>query len=257
MARAERKLEILPRVGSLVGATPESGSTSAGVAGAKLPTLVPALLLRRGHVCLPGEDGPVEAKRPPGVPFDPFDVVDRLAEQYRTIYLVDLDGIERGEPQLEYLQEFARDVRLWVDAGVRAADQAIDILITGARRVVLSTSELRGPRELKRAWKLSTEFAFEVPIDPVGRAIGSPEWGTTDPAELVRTAREVGVTDVVLSPRETDPNWDVIRPIAAGGPTWVDGTFQAAQLPRLAESGAAGGIFHITDLLAEWGREGE
>ncbi len=224
--------------------------------GPKLPALVPALLLRKGRVCIPGENGPVEAKRPPGVPFDPFDVVDRLAEEYRTIYLVDLDGIERGEAQLEYLQEFARDVRLWVDAGVRTADQAIDILITGARRVVLSTSELGGPRELKRAWKLSTEFAFEVPIDGSGRGIVAPDWTVTDPAELVRTAREVGLSDIVLSPRETDPNWSMVGPIAAGGPTWVDGTFQPDQLPRLSEVGAAGGIFHIPSLLADWGREG-
>ncbi len=239
-------------------ATPTSANpTDSAGATPKLPALVPAVLLRKGHVCLPSEDGPVPAKTKLGAPIDPFDVVDRLSEDYRTIYLVDLDGIERAEPQLEYLQEFSRDVRLWVDAGVRTADQAIDILITGARRVVLSTSELQGPRELKRAWKLSTEFAFEVPLTAEGQALGRPDWGSTDVVELVRTARDVGISDIVLSPRESDPNWPIVRSVAAGGPTWVDGTFEASQLVRLSECGAAGGIFHIRELLASWKTESE
>jgi phosphoribosylformimino-5-aminoimidazole carboxamide ribonucleotide (ProFAR) isomerase len=180
---------------------------------------------------------------------DPFDVVDRLTPEYSMLYVVDLDGIEHEDPQLDYLQELARDMTLWVDAGCRTADQAIDVLVTGARRAVLSSAYLRGPRQLARAWRLSTEFAFEVETTGDGAAIADARWGTTVPGELARSVRAAGPDHVIVSPRETAPDWAMIRSIAEAGPTWVDGTFSPNEAPRLTEVGAQGGIFHIEQLL--------
>jgi hypothetical protein len=180
-------------------------------------------------------------------------VVDRLVEDYSMLYLVDLDGLEHGDPQLDYLQEIARDTTLWVDGGVRTAEQAIDILISGARRAVLSSAYLRGPRQLRRAWRLSTELVFEIEFDPSGRLVlADPSWQTEDPLEVARIVREVGPDHVVVSPREVDPDWDLVSRLAEGGPTWVDGSFHPRDLARLASAHAAGGIFHIDDLLLHW-----
>jgi len=222
--------------------------------GARGPGLMPCLLLRKGQVCLPGPDGPLPAASPEGPPFDPFDVVDRLAEDYSMVYVVDLDGIERGDPQLDYLQEIAREVSLWVDGGVRTAEQAIDILITGARRAVLSSAYLHGPRQLKRAWRLSTELVFEMEIDAAGRLVlADPSWEAEDPAELARIVRAAGPDHVILSPREKNPDWELVSRIAEGGPTWVDGSFDPHDTPRLAAAHATGGIFHIDEILQHWG----
>ena len=214
---------------------------------------MPCLLLRKGEVCLPGPDGPVSVRAPGGRAFDPFEVVDRLAQSYSIIYVVDLDGIERGDPQLDYLQEIAREVSLWVDGGVRTAEQAIDILITGARRAVLSSAYLRGPRHLKRAWRLSEELVVEMEIDPSGRlVVADPAWGTTDPLEFASSVRAVGPDHMIVSPRESDPDWGLVSRIAAGGPTWVDGSFSARDVGALPAAHAAGGIFHIDEILQHW-----
>ncbi len=214
---------------------------------------MPCVLLRNGRVCVPGPDGPVTGRAADGSTFDPFDVVDRLTETYPMVYLVDLDGLERGDPQLDYLQELARETPLWVDGGVRTAEQAIDILVTGARRAVLSSAYLRGPRQLRRAWKLSTELAFELEIDSTGRlVVADAGWETADPVVLARAVRDAGPDHIVLSPRETDPDWELVRSISAGGPTWVDGSFQLGDRGRLGVAQAAGGIFHIDDLLLHW-----
>lgn len=214
------------------------------------PTLVPCMMLRKGQVCLPGSEGPIVARDAAGTPFDPFDVVDRLQGKYTQMYLVDLDGIERGDPQLAYLQELSRDISLWVDAGVPTAESAIDILVAGADRAILSTAFLRGPVEVRRAWKLSTDWVFEVEISPAGAVVASTAWSTRDPLELVSSVREVGITDVVVSPRELDPDWALISKLAAGGPTWVGGSFAVNHAPRLKQSGAVGGIFHLDALLS-------
>jgi len=214
---------------------------------------MPCLLLRKGEVCLPGPDGPAAVRSPSGRAFDPFDVVDRLAESYSIVYVVDLDGIERGDPQLDYLQEIAREVSLWVDGGVRTAEQAIDILVTGARRAVLSSAYLRGPRQLKRAWRLSEELVVEMEIDPTGQLVlADPGWGTTDPFEFAGLVRSAGPDHMIVSPRETDPDWNLVARVAAGGPTWVNGSFSPKDVDSLPAAHAAGGIFHIDEVLRHW-----
>jgi hypothetical protein len=229
--------------------SPASSETAKGALA--LPLLVPCLLLRRGQVCLPGPEGPVRVRSRSGKELDPFDVIDRLRPDYTRLYLVDLDGIERGNPQLEYMQELSRDMELWVDAGVTTADSAIDILVAGAQRAVLSSSYLRSPVELRRAWKLSTDWAFEVEL--VGGVVqnAAPTWSVTDATSQILAARATGITDVIVSPRQSEPDWGLIRSLASGGPTWVDGTFETTSRAQLAESGAAGGIFHIDRILAD------
>lgn len=216
------------------------------------PALVPCLLLKGGRVFRPGPDGPTVARTPGGALFDPFDVVDRLAPDYSLLYVVDLDGIEHGDPQLDYLQEIARDIALWVDAGVRSADQAIDVLVTGARRAVLSSAYLRSPKQLARAWRLSGELVFEIELVRARVSPTPADWGTSDPVELARTVRAAGPDHIVLSPRETEPDWSIVRAVAAGGPTWVDGSFAVTDSSRLGEAGAAGGIFHLDELFDRW-----
>jgi len=206
------------------------------------------VLLRKGEICLPSADGPVPARTEDGGRYDPFEVVDKLVADYPLVYLVDLDGIERAEPQLDFLQELARDAALWVDGGVRTADQAIDILITGAQRAVLSSAMLRGFKELRRSWRLSTEFVFEVELDHRG-LVAPGDWDAGTAVDLVRVVREVGIDHVVLSPREIDPDWELVRAVSAGGPTWVDGSFESDQLPQLRATGARGGIFHLDRML--------
>ena len=179
-----------------------------------------------------------------------FDILDQLAPRYPFLYLADLDGLEENDPQVEYIQELSREMPMWVDSGVRRSDQAIDIIVAGAQKVVLSSAYLRSPRELQRAWRLTTEIAFEVETLDGKLEKSDAQWTSDDPAEVVGVARQVGITDVVVSPRETGPDWPLISRIAQGGPTWVDGTFDPGDVRRLAESGAAGGIFHIDRILA-------
>jgi uncharacterized protein related to proFAR isomerase len=214
-------------------------------------------MLRRAEICLPGPDGPVPARRSTGAPFDVFDVLDQLSPKYPLLYLVDLDGMERNDPQLEYIQELSRDMPLWVDAGVRAADQAIDVLVAGAQKAVLSSGYLGGPRELKRSWRLSTELVFELESLDGRLAPVDPRWGTADPVVVASIVRGVGISTLVVSSRGTDPDWSLVAELSSGGPTWVDGAFSSQDAPRLVATGAVGGIFHINQVLAVMDRTDE
>lgn len=216
------------------------------------PALIPCLLLREGNICIPGDDGPIEltSRRAPNL--DLFEVVDRMVEMSPRIYVVDLDGIEHGEPQLDYLQEISKTAELWVDGGVRRADQTIDVIVAGARRVVLSSAFLRGPTELQRAWALSQDIIFEIEVKDGHLGGHDRSWDVRDPIALAERVRAIGVADIVLGFRTGEPDWGLVRAVGAGGPTWVAGSFERRDAPKLAQAGAAGGIYHIQDELAEW-----
>jgi phosphoribosylformimino-5-aminoimidazole carboxamide ribonucleotide (ProFAR) isomerase len=216
------------------------------------PMLLPCLLISHGRIMVPGEGGPTVARDASKAPYDLFDVSDRLMAEYRRLYVVDLDGVDQDRPQLDYLQEIARAGEVWVDAGVRSADQAIDVLVGGAQRAVLSTAFLKSERELKRAWRLSSDVLFEIEVRDGKVPSPAPEWVGHSPAEVAGSVRALGPTDLVLSFRETPVDWTVVRSIAHDGPVWVDGTFERSQASNLAEAGCHGGIFHIDRYLSEF-----
>ncbi len=208
-------------------------------------------MIAKGRVMVPGEEGPEIARNPNGGPLDIFDVADFLSGRYPRLYVVDLDGIEDNRPQLDFLQEIAREADVWIDAGPRTADQAIDILITGARRAVLSTAYLRSGKELKKAWGLSPDLTVEIEARGTGTFAVEPDWANRPPTEVAEAVRAVGIDEVVLSYRERDTDWTTVRAVAGAGTTWVGGSFERSQARELTASGAAGGFFHVRDELSE------
>jgi Histidine biosynthesis protein len=216
------------------------------------PTLVPCLLISRGRIMLPAEGGPTAAHPKDGGTFDMFEVADRLMTEYDRVYVVDLDGIDRNQPQLDYLQEIAQGGEIWVDAGVRTSDQAIDVLVAGAQRAILSTAFLRTERELRRAWRLSSDLVFEIEIRGGVVAGPAPEWAGKAPLDVATSARAEGPRDVVLSYRESPIDWPLASTIGRDGPVWVGGSFETADAPKLREYGCRGAIFHLNRYLSEY-----
>jgi histidine biosynthesis protein len=208
------------------------------------PALVPNLYLDSGRIVEAQSGTYKPVLDAAGKHVDPFQAADRLAEGYQRFCVVDLEGIRRNRPQLDYLQELSRSGELWVDAGVRTGDQIIDVLVTGARRTVLSTAYLLGTKELRRAWRLSTEILFAVETDgPTVRPRGN-DWDGQSAIDAVANARAVGISDIVLRNRSSPIDWPLVRRLSAQGPIWVDGDSESTVKARLDTSGAAGGFFN-------------
>ncbi|HXQ48412.1 MAG TPA: HisA/HisF-related TIM barrel protein [Thermoplasmata archaeon] len=221
-------------------------------AGGDKPALVPCLMISKGRIMLPAEGGPIAAVPKNGGTFDLFEIADRLIADYERLYVVDLDGVDRDQPQLDYLQEIARGGEIWVDAGVRTADQAIDVLVAGAQRAVLSTAFLRSDRELRKAWRLSSDLVFEIEVRDGAVAGRAPEWTGRGAFDVATAARAEAPTDLVLSYREAPVDWTVARALARDGPLWVDGSFELSDAPKLREYDCRGAIFHVHEFLSQY-----
>lgn len=214
---------------------------------------VPCLMIRHGKVAVPGEEGPVIARGAAGSPLDLFDVVDRLAPRYPRLYVVDLDGVEHGDPQLDYLQEIARDSEVWLDAGVRTASDAIDALVTGAARAVVTSSLVRSSRTLASAWNLSQDIAFELELRNGLVDAHVTAWRGQAPDVVISEVRAMGIRDIIVSNREGPIDWALVQRLSRTGPTWVGGSFEPSELPELGRWGAVGGIFHLTSAVLDTG----
>jgi Histidine biosynthesis protein len=227
-------------------------SQARGTSGS--PILVPSAYLDSGRIVEPVAGVFEGVLDETGKPVDPFDVADRLAAGYQRFCVVDLEGLRRNRAQLEYLQELSRSGEMWVDAGIRTGDQVIDVLVTGARRAILSTAYLLGPKELRRAWRLSTEILFAVETEgAVVRSRGN-DWDGLPISEAVANARGVGVVDVILRSRTSPMDWSLVRQLALKGPLWVAGEPESTLRSRLPSSGGVGGFFDAShDLLVGTG----
>jgi hypothetical protein len=206
------------------------------------PRMVPALMIKRGRAVTPGPDGPQNLEDPNGHPVDLLDLADALIAEHGRLYVIDLDGIDRDSPQLDYLQEMSRDGELWVDAGIRTADQAIDVLIAGASRAVLSSSALDSPEEVARAWALSPDVVFELDASSPALDGVLPGWSMTPDAAAQRV-RSLGPQEIVYRFPPDRPEWEPFRRIASAGPAWAAGPIVPSDLERITAAHGVGGIF--------------
>lgn len=185
-----------------------------------------------------------------------FDGVDALRTRFPRLYLIDVDGRTRGRPQLDYLQEVTRDVEVWADSGSQLAEQAIDTIVAGAQRCVLSTDRLESARELRRAWKLSTEFVVELVLVE-GRVLArEPDWNGRSAAEVAGEVAAIGPQECVISFLEGPVDWAMLRSLSAAGlRVYLRAGCSRADAQPLSTAGAAGGIFpadrSLIDSLAE------
>lgn len=101
---------------------------------------------------------------PTGLPADGrgFEaLVGEALKRFERLLLWDVDGIERGRPQLDLYRRF-EGRGLWVDAGVETLDGFIDVLVAGADVGVLNLRTLPRVDDLEEAGELTEKLAVCV-----------------------------------------------------------------------------------------------
>ena len=213
---------------------------------------MPALLLHRDQVYRATESGPTPVMNATGRPIEFYDIIDPLAAEHARLYVVDLEAIDGGDPQLDLIQEVSREIALWVDAGVRTSDQAIDVIVAGAERAVLSSSRLHGPEELARAWGLSPNLAVEIELRDGSLTPVHPDWGAASAAALAQRILAEAQVPLIVGFRSHGPDWPVVRSVASQAPTWVAGDLGPALAPEITAAGAIGGIYPLGDEIRRY-----
>ncbi|MFO7991149.1 MAG: HisA/HisF-related TIM barrel protein [Thermoplasmata archaeon] len=119
-------------------------------------------------------------------------------QDFDTLYLLDLNGIERNRPQLDLIRTLSMRKKLWADGGTRDIDTLTDMYIAGADRVVLSTKTAPSMDFIEESAELSNTLILSIDIDD---EIISPseEIGAMDLREMVGAAVEMGIDSFIFA----------------------------------------------------------
>lgn len=131
----------------------------------------------------------------------PEDALTRLARRFGRVVVVDADGVRRNEPDLGFLQTTSRKRALWLDAGSRYADDAMDLYVAGAEAVTLRWNTLDSATELEEAASLCQPGTLHLALEfPKGRFLAHRKDGrSAEEVAALAAANSLGLVLLVDS----------------------------------------------------------
>jgi len=130
----------------------------------------------------------------------PLDVARTFRDQFglSELYVADLDAITGTGVCLSVHRELAADgFRLWVDGGLRGADDAVSLFDACVAGVVAGLETLSKPDELARlCQRWGDRIVFSLDLRE-GKPLGARAWGN-DPREIANTAVSCGARRLLL-----------------------------------------------------------
>ena len=162
--------------------------------------IIPAISILNAAVVIADNERYVPLSECDALPDDPLDVVEKLSTTYKKMLLLDINAIEGRLPQMEVIQDMPDTTEIWVDGGIRKADDIYDFFMSGADRVVVSTKSMRGLSEIEKMLDISDELILEIAIQ--GGVISN------DPAigrlSLNKIMIELGCIEFIISNLSND-----------------------------------------------------
>jgi uncharacterized protein related to proFAR isomerase len=208
----------------------------------------PVIVKKKGYDPLLDDDGD---------PIPPKDFVEELVKRFgRTVYLLDIDGIERNRPQYSLIKDLSKEAELWVDAGSRTSEGLIDVIIAGAEKAVLSTKRMADIDEMIAAVDVSDKVMLGIDFN---KGVISPDstMARMSPRKVADLARTKGIMEVVFAdysrkrggPFNRDEIFSLVR---SGADIYVGGKVIEDDCPALAELGVKGCLLDMRNIVRRW-----
>ncbi len=133
----------------------------------------------------------------------PLDVArafrDRLS--LTTLYVADLDGILRQQPNADVYQQLVDDgFELWIDAGVRSLSDANRLLSVGAAKVIVGLETVPDARLLATlvAECGAPRIIFSLDLQAGRPMLGHSDWPDSSPLGIAQNVVSQGLTQLIV-----------------------------------------------------------
>ena len=133
---------------------------------------------------------------------EPVQVAAAIAARgFSELYVADLDAIASGVPEYERYRQFAElGMRLWIDCGLRSAEQAAELDSCADQLMIIAGLEsVAGPRTLRQ---IANEVSLDRLIFSLDLLDGKPrtaaEWGEMHSLEIAMHARDCGLRRIIV-----------------------------------------------------------
>lgn len=159
--------------------------------------VIPRVSIYRDRVVVPSSGG-FEARRT-----DPVTLIEKAHESQGTVILEDIDAILGGIPHLDLLRKVEK-LDVWVDMGLRLAENVMDVLVAGGAKVVIGSKTLQSFVELDKAVALTENVVFQ--IDYCGRILGRIAAQFQRVPDAIERAKKAGVEVFVFMDNHCSPS---------------------------------------------------
>ncbi len=160
--------------------------------------VIPAVSLRRGRVVVVNHGRYEPLTDVDDRELTLYDFTSMFLEDYSTMLVLDIDGIERRRPQLTQVQTVAPVKNVWWDPGVRNLDDMMDAFTAGANRVVVGTKTIWSLSELRECQEFSGDYVLSLDWAD-GILSRDANIAQADPIAFLKMMYEGGVRRVLFS----------------------------------------------------------
>lgn len=133
---------------------------------------------------------------------DPLTVAAGMTRRAKSseLYIADLDAIVGGPFMFELSRLRAAGMSIWLDRGVRHAEDALDVVQRGADRVILGSETVTGPDVVARVVATLSPESVLFSLDLHGGVplIASDAWSRADPLEIVTEVVNLGIEQIIV-----------------------------------------------------------
>jgi hypothetical protein len=153
---------------------------------------LPLVRIEQGHIIADGKLQPA------------IQGLRQLHDEHGELYVLDYDGIKYNRPNLDIFKKAFRKPSLWIDAFPRRAEDVIDLVVVGAKRVtvrsLMGEETLRAVRALyeeelyvndndeNEAIRLSNTLSLDgiILFEPINRERNLCTWGIYPQEKIVK-----------------------------------------------------------------------
>lgn len=178
---------------------------------------------------------------------DYWDAVGGPRYNASRVFMYDLSGINRANPNFDVMRALVKRCDVWLDLGAREADEIMDGYMLDVERVVVGSKTMPSLDTFIEAFGLSNEILPSVDWD--GRVVWRDSRETrTDLKEVLESLRSVGfrslcVIDLRRLGTESGPDPQVMELLQAiDAEIYLGGGLRETDIAALKEAGFAGGL---------------
>ncbi len=191
----------------------------------------------------------------------PQDLILALKKEYGIVYVMDIDGMEKNEPNLKVIQSTSPLMPMWLDAGPGDGMVIMDIMIAGVSKTIIGTRNMRDMDLIKEALDMSDNVILSIDYD---EKLLSPSQNISDLGmdQLYSEAVELGIKSGIffdfgrLKTSSSLAMDNIKSMLLRFEEVYVAGIISPSDIDDLEELGVAGIIADFKS-LRDWGITGE
>jgi len=161
--------------------------------------VIPSVSVQKGRVVVVNRGRYEALSDADDKPITLDDFVRMYLSGYKTICVLDIDGIEKGRPQLGHIRALGQGKNIWYDSGVRDLDDMADAFMAGATRVILGTKTLASRDALIECHEASSDYVLGLDWASDHIVSGDAELSQADPLDLLAEMKQLGVRRVLFT----------------------------------------------------------